>query len=83
MSITLNLNPEVERGLTARARARGMSLADYLQELAAQEVARFPEATGVTGEERARAFLAWAESFPDTPPLSDEAIDRASMYPDR
>ena len=34
------------------------------------------------GEEKARAFLEWAESFPDTPPLSDDAISRASMYPD-
>jgi hypothetical protein len=28
-------------------------------------------------------FDAWVNSFPDTPPLSDEAISRASMYPDR
>lgn len=37
----------------------------------------------VTGEERAKAFLEWAESFPDTPPLSDDAISRANLYPDR
>jgi hypothetical protein len=37
MTVTLNLNPEVEKGLLARARARGVSLDDYLQELVAKE----------------------------------------------
>jgi hypothetical protein len=37
MNVTLNLNPEVEKGLLARARARGLSLDDYLQELVARE----------------------------------------------
>jgi hypothetical protein len=83
MSVTLNLNPEVEKGLLALAQERGVSLSDYLQEIAAREVARRPAKASSTGEEKAREFLAWADSFPDTPPLSDEAISRASMYPDR
>ena len=37
MNVTLSLNPEVERGLMARAHARGVSLDDYLQELVARE----------------------------------------------
>jgi hypothetical protein len=37
MTVTLNLNPDVEKGLTARAHARGVSLDDYLQELVARE----------------------------------------------
>ena len=36
-----------------------------------------------TGEEKAREFVQWAKSHRDTPPLSDEAINRASMNPDR
>jgi len=83
MTVTLNLNPDVEKGLMALARERGMSLSDYLQEIAAREAARVSIRTNATGEEKARDFLEWAESFPDTPPLSDEAISRASMYPDR
>ncbi|MGO8819559.1 MAG: hypothetical protein ACLQVG_33410 [Terriglobia bacterium] len=39
MTVTLHLNPEVEKGLTARARALGMSLDDYIQELVAKEAA--------------------------------------------
>ncbi len=37
MTVTLNLNSEVEKGLTARARERGVSLDDYLQEIVARE----------------------------------------------
>ena len=39
MTVTLDLKPEVERGLMARAHARGVSLDDYLQELVAKEAA--------------------------------------------
>ncbi len=37
MTVTLKLKPEVEKGLMARAQARGISLDDYLQELVAKE----------------------------------------------
>ena len=37
MTVTLILKPEVEKGLMARAHARGVSLDDYLQELVAKE----------------------------------------------
>lgn len=37
MEVTLNLEPEVQRCLMARANARGVSLDDYLQELVARE----------------------------------------------
>jgi hypothetical protein len=37
MDVTISLNPEVERGLMARARARGVSLDDYLREVVAKE----------------------------------------------
>jgi hypothetical protein len=39
MTVTLNLIPEVEKSLMARAHARGVSLDDYLQELVAKEAA--------------------------------------------
>jgi hypothetical protein len=37
MNVTLSLKPEVERNLTARAHARGVSLDEYLQELMVRE----------------------------------------------
>jgi len=37
VNVTLSLNAEAERNLTARAHARGVSLDEYLQELVARE----------------------------------------------
>ena len=37
MTITLNLQPEIERGLQAQANAKGVSLTDYAQEVLARE----------------------------------------------
>jgi uncharacterized protein (DUF1778 family) len=37
VSVTLNLNPEIEKVLVKRARARGLSLDDYLLELVVKE----------------------------------------------
>lgn len=38
MTVTLDLNPEVEQGLLALARERGVSLDAYLQDLVSQQV---------------------------------------------
>ncbi len=91
MSITLNLDPEVEKCLKLLAQERGLSLTDYILEVLYREAARAkmptseraPERKGVrmSGEEEALAFLEWADSFPDVPLLSDEAISRDSLYP--
>lgn len=37
MTITLELRPEVERGLLAQAQAKGISLTDYVEEIVARE----------------------------------------------
>jgi hypothetical protein len=47
MNVTLSLNPEVEKGLLERARARGVSLDDYLQEIVAREA-------GISGASKPR-----------------------------
>lgn len=38
MIITLDLQPEIERGLLEQAKAKGVSLTDYAQEVLAREV---------------------------------------------
>jgi hypothetical protein len=43
MEITLNLQPEVERGLLAQAAARGVSLLDYVNEIVVREAHIAPE----------------------------------------
>lgn len=50
MTITIDLQPEIERGLLARAQAKGVSLTDYLQEIVSREAKPIENATG-TGQE--------------------------------
>ena len=82
MSITLNLDPAVENSLSILAQERGLSLSEYLLEVVDREATR-ATVPRMSGEEKAQAFLKWADSFPDVPLLSDEAISRANLYPDR
>ncbi len=82
MDITLTLKPEVEKSLLARARERGLTLDAYLDDLVKRE-AGIVAGEQMSGKVRAEAFVAWAKSHRATPPLSDEAISRSSMYLNR
>ncbi|MCX6591677.1 MAG: hypothetical protein NTZ56_09145 [Acidobacteria bacterium] len=82
MTITLNLDDEMEHSLQAKAEERGMTLGAYLDDLVQKE-ARSARELRRPGREKADAFVKWAASHRATPPLSDEAISRAAMYPNR
>jgi hypothetical protein len=82
MRVTIELPPEIEADLTAQAEAQGLLLSQYLQHLLRQQV---PVRAGAALSPSERAAL-WRESvrgLPHTPPLSDEAISRESIYGDR
>jgi hypothetical protein len=51
MTITIDLQPEIERGLTAQARAKGVSLAAYAQEILAREANPLEKPPHRTGQE--------------------------------
>lgn len=83
MTVTLELSPEQEVRIKAKAERAGMSVEDLLLNLVdeAEPVSK-PEETDP--QEWARRFRAWADSHdPNTPVLSDEAMSRESIYPDR
>jgi len=82
MDITLTLDPEVEKGLLARAQERGLTIDAYLKDLVQKEAA-LAAVTRRSGKEKAQAFVAWATGHRPTKPLSDEAVSRATLYPDR
>ena len=69
-----------------QAQARGLTVERWLLELADQNapaisIAHLQESNP---KEWARQFRAWADSHnPATPVLSDEAMSRDSIYPDR
>jgi hypothetical protein len=79
MTVTVELNPEVEAGLSALARAKGVPLQVFLRSLL--ELFAAPTAGAeLTPEQKANAFEQWADSFPEVPVLSDEAMSREAIY---
>jgi len=85
MTLTLNLPPEKEAAFNAQARARGLSLEQWMLELADQSVqpVSIAHLQKTNPEEWARHFDAWVDSHsPDPPVLSDEDMSRESIYPD-
>lgn len=91
MTLTIEVSGELEAALKQQALAQGLTadrvarrlLANVLTPSAGREEGGPPVPQNLSGEEKARAFVAWAKGHRDTPPLSDEAVSRASMYPDR
>ena len=85
MTITLNLPPEKEAAFKAQAKAQGLSVEQWILDLADQSVqpASIVHLQRTDPQEWARHFDAWVDSHnPDTPVLSDEAMSRESIYPD-
>jgi len=80
MTVAIELPRDVEAFYTAEAVAKGVPLE---QHLTSRLIQKAPAALSMTPQERARAFVEWAESHRDTPPLSDEAINRESIYAKR
>ena len=86
MTVTSERSPEREAGRKAQAQARGLTIEEWLLELAAQHApaASVAHLQKTNAAEWARHFDAWVNSHdPKTPVLSDEAMCRDSIYPDR
>ncbi|MBE9075736.1 hypothetical protein IQ241_00210 [Romeria aff. gracilis LEGE 07310] len=83
MKITIELTPDSETRLIARAKAQGVSIEHYLNALVEHNLATeeklFHETA--TTEAWVDAFTSWASGHStNVPPLSDEAISRESIY---
>ncbi len=86
MTLTLEFSPEREAALKAQARARGLSVEEWILQLADQLAPSESIASlqKTNPQEWMRQFRAWAENHDRTTPLlSDEAVSRESIYPDR
>jgi hypothetical protein len=84
MTVTLELKPEVEERIVAEAKARGLSVADYIQQkLEGKPTTQDPNS--LPFEEWLRKWNEWLHShdYIEAPPLSDEAISRESIYRER
>jgi hypothetical protein len=85
MTVTLNLPPEKEVAFKAQAQARGLSLEQWMLEIVDQHVqpVSIAHLQKTDPKEWARHFDAWVDSHnPNTPVLSDEAMNRESIYSD-
>jgi hypothetical protein len=88
MNLTIELSDEKAAALKAQAAARGLTVERWVEQIAEQQAEAQPASIAhlqkTDPKEWARQFHEWAEGHDrTTPPLSDEAISRESIYPDR
>ena len=85
-TVTIDLSEQQAALLAAKASAQGLTLAAWLVQIAEQHAPSSSVAhlQQTNPAEWARHFHVWAENHDRTkPPLSDEAVGRESIYPDR
>ncbi len=86
MNLTIQLSSEKAAALKAQAEAHGLTVERWLEQIAEQHVtaASIAHLQETNPKEWIRQFDAWVNSHdPTTPVLSDEAMSRDSIYPDR
>ena len=86
MTVTLELRPQVEARIVAEARARDLSVEDYILDVLEKETTNSDASFALTAspEEWKKAFLEWIHTErPVHSPLSDEAMSRESIYRER
>jgi hypothetical protein len=81
MTIQVELNPEMERQLTAGALERGIALELYAQGLLQEAIAAKSKARARASQEEFRVFLdALARKAPNVPQLRTETFSSAMIY---
>jgi hypothetical protein len=82
MTLVLEIPPELESALAAQAQAQGLLLQQYIERLLRDQVPQ-QGSRRLSPAELAAAWRESVEGLPQTPPLSDEAISRESIYGER
>jgi hypothetical protein len=87
MTVVLELKPEIEARVKALAAAQGMSVEEYIQSFLESLVSLDEESSydSLTLEQWAKEFEEWLDGhdYITAPPVTDEAIGRASIYRER
>jgi hypothetical protein len=81
MTITLQLDADLERRLRDEAARRGQTVEQYLERLIEQSLPTVPATAALSAEEWIAQMRAWAESHPPLPYIADD--DRESIYAGR
>ncbi len=79
MTVTIELRPEIEANLSALAAKQGVSVEQYVRRLVEEQIPGHGQMV-LSPAERAAAWRESVKGLPHTPPLSDEAISRESIY---
>lgn len=82
MTVKLELNPEVEAGLVARAEARGLSLEAYLQQVLKERSATAMPLKASGAAAKAREFRAFAKAHRPVGSLTEESLRREHLVRD-
>ena len=82
MTVTIQLPSDIEADLVDQARDHGLELPQYVERLLRGQVSR-RAGSALSPAERAAAWRESTRGLPHTPPLSDDAISRESIYGDR
>ena len=86
MNVTIELSEGQAAALKVQAEAQGLTVERWLEQVAAQlaPAASIAHLQKTNPTEWARRFHEWAESHDRTTPLlSEQAVSRESIYPDR
>lgn len=81
--MTIDIGPELEAKLAAHARAIGMPVQRFVEDILEREAgsATVNAPPLLTGSDKATAFRNWASSFPaDLPVLTLQDVSRESLY---
>ncbi len=79
MTLNIELPPEVEASFAARAQAEGVALDTFIRDYLIEGAPRV-KSRRMNAEELDEVFEELAASIPDVPPLSNEVMDRESIY---
>jgi hypothetical protein len=79
MTVTLDLNPDVEAGLTALARAQGLTLEAYVERMLRDRSAAAGLRPKAGDAEKAVAFVAWARGHRPVGSLTDDSLRRENL----
>lgn len=80
MILTIELPPELEALFSAEAGARGIPLQEFVIEWLSHNAPKRLERS-TDADEAERLLDELADSLPDMPVLSDEALRREQLYP--
>ena len=81
MTVTIQVPSDIEADLVAQAREHGLELSQYVERLLRGQVSPRVD-SALSPAERAAAWRESTRGLPHTPPLSDDAISRDSIYGD-